>query len=76
MSDIPRLPPPRPRPRAVPPAPVPVDPTLLAVAALSVRVGDLEARMGTLFKRSVVTIVASDIVIGLAKTALEFFGGK
>jgi hypothetical protein len=69
----PRLPP---RLRPVPPPPTPKPQpddgyVLSALAALDLRLTGVETRLGSLFKKSMVAIVATDVLLGLAKMALE-----
>lgn len=68
----PRLPP---RLRALPPPKPAVDPDVVygALAALETRLTSVESRLAGLFKKSMVTIVAVDFLVGLAKVILEAF---
>lgn len=65
-------PPPRRPPLRVVPAPQ-LDPNLVyaTLANLDVRLAAVEARLAGLFKKSVVTIVLADVVVGIAKLVLE-----
>jgi hypothetical protein len=70
----PILPPPLPARRLAvvrqKPLPLP-NPLFERLDALSARVDGLEARLGTLFKRSMVTIVAADVLVGVVKILTE-----
>lgn len=79
MDDVIIPPPPRvpTRLRPVPPPPPSPKPhpdqyaVADAVADLGRRVGALEERMGVLFKRSVITVVLADVLLGALKLAAE-----
>ena len=79
MDDVIIPPPPRvpTRLRPVPPPPPSPKPqpdqyaVADAVADLGRRVGALEKRMGVLFKRSVITVVLADVLLGALKLAAE-----
>lgn len=47
-----------------------------ALLALGARVGTLETKMSAVAKRSVCTIIAADVLLGLAKMGLEYFTAK
>lgn len=71
-------PPPRlPRLRPVPPPPPTPKPqpdqhaVADAIAGLTARVGALETKMGVLFKRSVITVVCADVLLGALKLGAE-----
>lgn len=81
MSDniLPPRPPRRLRP-VPPPAPTPTpkpQPDQFALTdaldALGKRVESLESKMSVLFKRSVVTVVLADVLLGAIKFAAELF---
>ena len=75
MDDVIIPPPPRvpTRLRPVPPPPPSPkpQPDQYAVADAVADLGALEKRMGVLFKRSVITVVLADVLLGALKLAAE-----